>query len=105
MRARVLLSIISLACCSTSAAAGSPTTAPATQAALSEGDAKTALAGALAPLVTAAIEAAKAQGAGGVVLRVGPNGQAAAERYPLRQAIVAAALDHGTGVLTLDETV
>ena len=80
-------------------------TMPATtQAALSADEAKAAVSAAIAPLVKAAMETAKTEGATEAVLRVAPNGQAAAERYPVRQAIVAAALDHGTGVLTLDET-
>ena len=87
------------------AVAGVPTTAAATtQATLSKDEAKAQISSAIAPLVGAALEAAKAHGAGGALLRVGPNGQPAAERFPLREAIAAAALEQGGDALTLDET-
>ena len=85
--------------------AGIPaTTAATTQATVSKDEAKAQISGAIAPLVGAALETAKAHGARGVLLRVGPNGQPAAERFPLREAITAAALEHGGDALTLDET-
>src|SRR5688500_19851418 len=72
--------------------AGVPTTTTAatTQATVSKDEAKARISGAIAPLVGAALEAAQAHGAGGTLLRVGPNRQPAAERYPLRAAIAAA---------------